>query len=583
MDTRDAAARPGNSRRRSPSTGRSRRSRALVALALAAGVAATVQVAPAAAITLGPPSFDAPVSYDSHATNTGAIAIADLNGDGKPDVATVSQLRGEPNYGLAVFLGTGDAGLGTASNYPAPVIPFPSSTSLLISVRIGDLNGDGKPDIVSEDSENAIVLVWINDGTGHFAPATQVPLDPRPGCGLSSDNHCIADFPADTAIGDFDEDGKPDLVTANADSDNLSLARGNGDGTFQTPVLIGLGAAKSPQAVEVGDVNGDHHPDLVVASPGFGDTAYITVLLGDGHGGFAAPENIAPPIAFPQHIKLADLNGDGKLDIAMVNDGFEGTAGVMLGDGTGGFVAGATFDAGQNPGAIAVADVNGDGHPDLTITDSSTDDLSIYDGDGSGVFGGPATYGLGGAVKPKDVAVADLNGDGLPEVVTANDLSDDTDVDDVTVLRNSTSLDGSAAATLDAKVPAFLAIEGGSASFGDVVPRFTEALYGATASLNVATTSPSGMRVTVQADPSNAHLGGLGDVTILQNRTIEYPDSEDLAWRPFTDPVLMYVAHVPVNTTTTQRYQLDVPAGTVLRRGDTYSEPITYVATASVP
>ena len=158
--------------------------------------------------------------------------------------------------------------------------------------------------------------MWTNAGGGVFGTATAVELNPLPNCGTSSSNPCSAAFPVDIAIADFNEDGKPDLVTANPNTDNVAVVLGNGDGTFGAATYAGLGGADSPFGLAIGDINGDGHADIAVAST---TSATVSVLRGDGHGAFGPASNVNTGIILPNFVDLGDVSSDGKLDIVVTN------------------------------------------------------------------------------------------------------------------------------------------------------------------------------------------------------------------------------------------------------------------------
>src|SRR5262249_27621203 len=151
-------------------------------------------------------------------------------------------------------------------------------------------------------------------------------------------------------------DGLLDLVTANGDGATVSVLLGNGDGSFQN--AHNFGAGSNPQYVAVGDLNGDGRLDLAVAN---GTSDNVSVLLGNGDGSFQNAQNL-PAGTFPFPVAVPDVNGDGRPDLAVANDIFpEGTVSVLLGNGDGTFRRTGAFAAGIRPRSVAVGDVNGDG------------------------------------------------------------------------------------------------------------------------------------------------------------------------------------------------------------------------------
>ncbi|MEU4153599.1 FG-GAP-like repeat-containing protein [Streptomyces sp. NPDC026659] len=391
---------------------------------------ATVVMAgsPASAAVADTTGFGTAVNLDDNGRGSYAVAIGDLDEDGKPDLVTA--IRAE---GLGVFLGSGGGGFGGVTKYAAPRT---ASSVFLGSAVIRDVNGDGHKDVVSQDSRGKVALVWLGDGSGALGAGAAVQLNPTSGCDTTSDNPCVARFPTDVAVGDFDEDGKPDLVTSNANTNNVSVVLGDGDGTFGAATQFGLGGGTNPQGIAAADLSGDGHLDLVTANL---STGTLSVLPGDGHGGFGAASSVSAGMTLPSKLKLADVNEDGKPDAVVVAPGSQGQVAVLLGDGAGGFNAASVLSAGANLSSASVSDLNGDGHVDLVVSSADSDEVVVLEGDGTGAFGSPLAFGLNGGDNPQATAVADLDGDGRPDVVTANGNSSATFTNDASVLLNTTN------------------------------------------------------------------------------------------------------------------------------------------------
>jgi len=398
-----------------------------------------------------------------------SVALADLTGDGKQDLAVVN--AGDNTIAVLIGLGTGAF---QGPNILCGIDTSPSATECGIgtvpsAVGIADFNGDGIPDLAVANAGNNTISVLIGLGAGKFqAPTILCGIDTSPGatdCGAGTS-------PSALAIGDLNRDGKPDLAVANAGNNTISIFLGTGAGTFQGPnILCGIGTSPGatdcgigtiPSAVGIADFNGDGKPDLAVANAG---NSTISVFLGTGTGAFQPPIILCgvgtSPSATdcgagtsPSALAIGDLNRDGKPDLAVANTG-NGTVSTFLGIGTGAFkaptilcgvgtspgVAGClpaasstalaredlnrlatnSFSpsaAGTSPSAVAIADVNGDGKPDLIVTNSATNSVTVLPGDGAGSFGTPTNLTVGAG--PVSVAVGDLNGDGKPELVVAN-------------------------------------------------------------------------------------------------------------------------------------------------------------------
>ncbi|HEX4344634.1 MAG TPA: VCBS repeat-containing protein [Solirubrobacteraceae bacterium] len=563
---------PGSGRLSTSGSRRSRGRRSLAAIALAVGVAGIVQVAPAAADTPvfgagNAPSFGLATNFDSGVASTRAVAVGDLNNDGKPDLATVAQ-----NGGLSVLLGTGGGGFGAPTNYPVTPNPFSSST-FIVTVAIADLNHDGNRDIVSEDASGNVALVWLGTGTGTFSPVSKIELNPHPNCGTSSTNPCLAGFPTDAQVADLNGDGVPDLITTNGTTSNVAVELGNGDGSFAPPTYFGLNGGQLPEDMAIGDVNNDGHLDLVLANV---TTNNISVLLGDGHGSFGTATNVDPGYILPEFVRLGDFNEDGNVDIVSSNTGFDGAGSILPGDGAGGFGAPLALSTGDNPSSLNVADINGDGHLDLVVGTSRSNSVQVWAGDGGGSFAPPVSLGLNGATRPSLSAVADVDGDGRPDIVTSNLSTSAAYVKDVSVLLNTTPPPSPATAQLGAHVPGYLSLTGGSADFGSVVPTAGLATYFATAQLAVRTTYP-GITVNVGTATANVDLGGLGELQVV-------PWQEDGTWNLFQNvPRPVFGSTPAANQVVPISYRLQVQGDTVLTRGHTYSEPIVYTATSPLP
>ncbi|MFJ9769123.1 FG-GAP-like repeat-containing protein [Streptomyces erythrochromogenes] len=404
-----------------------RRRRRIPALVLAA---ATVMMAaaPATATGANTTGFATAANLDDNGRGSTAVAIGDLDNDGTPDLVTA--IRAE---GLGVFLGSGGGGFGAVTTYPAPL----TGTSLFLnSAVIRDVNGDGHQDVVSQDARGNVALVWLGDGSGALGAGAAVQLNPTPGCDTTGDNPCVVRLPGDVAVGDFDEDGKPDLATSNANSNNVAVVLGNGDGTFGAAAQFGLNGGTGPQGIAAADLNGDGHLDLVTSNASAGT---LSVLPGDGNGGFGPASNVSAGTTLPSRLRLADVNADGKQDAVLVAPGTPGRLAVLLGDGAGGFGTANLLSAGSNLTSASVSDVNGDGHVDLVASSAGSHQVVVLEGDGTGAFGSPLAFGLNGGSNPQAAAVADLDGDGRPDVVTANSNSSATFVKDASVLLNATN------------------------------------------------------------------------------------------------------------------------------------------------
>ena len=393
---------------------------------------------PSGSLASTPPSFLPAAYVDTGVAITEAAVVADVDRDGNPDliVAVQNHSIGTDRHGLAaVLLGHGDGTFRDAVTYDsAGGGPF--------ALAVADVNGDAAPDIVID---NACGLagpscgpgtagVLLNHGDGTFADA--VPWN-------------LGALSLSIAIADVNGDGKPDLVAAG--SLGVSVLLGNGDGSFQRPIIAGAGTMEV-RSVAVADMNRDGRLDVVatgldnsrIPTPG---TAAI--LPGNGDGTFQPPLAIhdsgATAAGWANAVAVADLNGDGALDVAVANYP-DRRAGVLLGTGDGGLAPVAVFDSGGPFAyAVALADVNGDSTLDL-IVGNLRESIGVLVGNGDGTFATPQDFAV---VAAASVAAADLNHDGRPDLAAAVTTTT------VAVLLNDTCADVAPVVTLSA-APAVL-------------------------------------------------------------------------------------------------------------------------------
>jgi len=286
-------------------------------------------------------ALSAPRGFDA-GSGPQSVAVGDFNGDGKPDLAVVNSYSNN----VSILLGNGDGTFQIHVDYPTGAQPG--------SVAIGDFNGDGKLDLAVVNSYSNNVSVLLGNGNGTFQPAVSYGTGSGTG-------------PAFVAVGDFNHDGKLDLAVANSNSSNVSVLLGNGDGTFQTAVNYDVGGA--PTSIAVGDFNHDGKLDLAVAVPVPGPSTYVSVLLGNGDGTFQTAVNYNAPYA-PDAVAVGDFNGDGNLDLVVGNR--SSNISVFLGNGDGTFRTAVNYSAGYNPSSVAVGDFNNDGTLDLAVANSGS-------------------------------------------------------------------------------------------------------------------------------------------------------------------------------------------------------------------
>ena len=341
----------------------------------------TIQLASCSAVT-----FTGPRPFAGSAGPMAVVRLVDMNHDGRLDAVATHETN--PG-GVDVFLNDG------AGGFAAP--RFTSTPSPWMHV-VADFNGDTHPDVITASESNAPVhpislRLLTNDGTGTLTlvPGFSLPFE--------------GTF---TAV-DIDRDGDQDLAIIIGD--DLILRRNDGQANFGAAETIIAGMAGWPA---FGDFNGDNRTDVAV---GIG-TPGVAVALANASGGFLAP--VVHAVAGGAHglADPADLNGDGRLDLFTIAGDENGPApgaSVLFGDGAGGFggAVQATSDFVYLP---TLADVNGDGRPDL-VGISSLGSFGVWLGNGGGTFSAPVHFANAVYYGP---AVGDLNGDGRPDLATGD-------------------------------------------------------------------------------------------------------------------------------------------------------------------
>jgi hypothetical protein len=287
----------------------------------------------------------------------GAVATGDFNNDGNLDLAVVDNTHDT----ISILLGDG------TGHFRLSGAPIPFAGGEPKAIAVGDFNGDGVKDLAFASGNDVNVL--LGNGSGGFAPA--------PGAPFALTGHAAGEYPVAVAAGNFNADDLSDLAVTTS-SDRVAIYLATGDGEFHEVEEPPLTTDEAPESIVADDLNGDGKTDLAIAS---GRVGSVTVLLGDGSGGFVpaagspfavpgGPNASAGRPGLPDSIVAGDFDGDGNMDLAVANfNGSSDNVAVLLGDGHGGFAnaVGSPFPANGNPGPLAVGDFNGDGRPDLAV------------------------------------------------------------------------------------------------------------------------------------------------------------------------------------------------------------------------
>jgi hypothetical protein len=329
--------------------------------------------------------------YETEAM-TSCVTACDPNEDGRIDLA-VACMGDYPDYlGTAdVLVGNGDGTLASAGRLLTGAVPW--------AVAFHDLNGDSTADLITANYTNS-VSVLLADPDGGFEMHREYATGRNARC---------------VAVTDLNRDGKPDLITANLFGNSVSVLLGAGGGTFAAH--RDFTTALQPYAVAVGDFNGDGIPDVAVATAA--DTSSVSILLGNGDGTFGSRRDYVAGMS-TRHVAVGDLNGDGKPDLVLANEG-SNTISVLLGNGDGTFGQRRDYDLGAGPQFVVLGDFNSDGRLDAAVANSGSHSASVMLGNGDGTFGPRRDYAIGS--EPWSMTVADLDGDGRLDLATANTYS----------------------------------------------------------------------------------------------------------------------------------------------------------------
>lgn len=408
-------------------------------------LAVTVRNTNTVAVLLGDGrgTFEAPVSFPV-GQRPSALVAGDVNSDGALDLAVANSNESS----VSVLLGAGNGSFATATPFVTGAGP--------VAMVAGDFNNDDRLDLATVNG--ATVSLLLGNGAGAFAAPVNVPTagDPRAIVTADVNQDSALDLvvshsnfntialllgdgngsfaapvlfaagpdPTAVAVADVDDDGQADVAVLDRTAQSVAILRGDGVGGLTETPGFAIGTTISPTFFASGDVTGDGVLDLVT---GEALTGVVTILAGDGRGGFTTAGDLLIGTTDQRGLTLGDVNQDNRLDIAVVAG--SNTVALLVSDGRGAFNAPQLLTVGNTPSAIVGADLNNDSLLDFAVANSGSNTVSLLRGDGNGAFTA-TTVAVGR--NPRAVAVGDVNGDGALDLAVAN-AGDNT----VTLLRGN--------------------------------------------------------------------------------------------------------------------------------------------------
>lgn len=315
-----------------------------------------------------------------------------------PDISPPDRRVLLPLIAILALAAPGARGDSAAASWPT--LHFPTGAGFNHTLAVGDLNGDGRPDVVTPNSAASVVSVLLGTGGGTLAPFQA---------------YAVFGEPQDVQMADLTGDGVPDLATPDYAGSGVTVLRGLGDGSFAPRVAYAVGPGLV--SLVTADLDGDGRLDLAVSKEAGSTLAVLPALAA---GGFGAALETASGTA-PHQIGSADFDHDDLPDLAVASHGASG-ASVHLGNGSHLPGPATLFPAGASPVGLSIADLDLDGDQDLLVSHVNAATVSVLLGNGDGSFASAVPYPTD--PRPRGMDAGDLDGDGVPEVVVATGYPD---------------------------------------------------------------------------------------------------------------------------------------------------------------
>lgn len=331
-------------------------------------------------------------------TSISSAAIGDVNGDGNLDIITSNSV---PSPHIKTFIGDGNGNYGPAAG-TFNLLGHP------YDVKLGDLDGDGDLDVVTANKDDSNVSILLGDGAGNFNEAPGSP-------------YATGIWPVDAELGDINGDGALDIVTNNVSSGDFSLFMGNGKGHFKESMFSPYHIGTTVASLTLADMNENGNLDIIYTTPSTDAVFTLfwnPSELFDISQPNSSAANVGD---LPQSVAVGDMDNDGDLDIVVdISSSSPSSIQIVEGMGNGTFGLVNTFIAAGTgmDNKVKLGDVNADGNLDVVITSANLDLASVLLGNGDLTLGSPVNYTVGNL--PKSIDLGDVNNDGALDFATAD-------------------------------------------------------------------------------------------------------------------------------------------------------------------